>query len=56
MTMEKAINCFDEADEVADGMIPDSQIVNIIKQITSAEAAKVESDDGEVKQELEKTT
>lgn len=56
MTMENAIECFDEADEVADGMIPDSQIVNIIKQITSAEAVKIQLDGTEVRPELEKAT
>ena len=46
---------FKEADEVADGMIPDSQIVNIINQIMLAKNAPVQLNETIVKQELVKT-
>jgi len=36
---------FKEADDVADGMIPDSQIVHMINQLTSAKAAQGQRDE-----------
>ena len=43
MQMKNSSDGFKEADEVADGMIPDSQIVNMINQITLAQEARMSS-------------
>ncbi len=43
MRIENSSDGFKEADEVADGMIPDSQIVNMINQITLAQDARASS-------------
>ena len=56
MNTENSPDGFKEADEVADGMIPDSQIVNIINQITLAKDAEVQPDHTVVKRELAKTS
>ncbi len=43
MQMKNSSDGFKEADEVADGMIPDSQIVNMIHQLTLARDARMSS-------------
>jgi hypothetical protein len=44
-----------EADDVTDGMIPDSQIVNMINQIASAKDAQAQQDDLTVRQSSSET-
>jgi hypothetical protein len=51
MDMEDSSDGFKEADDVADGMIPDSQIVHMINQLTSARAAQEQRDETAMEQQ-----
>jgi hypothetical protein len=56
MGVKNSSDGFKEADDVADGMIPDSQIVNMINQIASAKDVQVQQDDLTVRQPSPETT
>lgn len=56
MGVENSSDGFKEADDVADGMIPDSQIVNMINQIASARDVQAQRDDTAVQQSSSETT
>lgn len=56
MGVENSSDGFKEADDVADGMIPDSQIVNMINQIASARDVQAQRDDTAVQQFSSETT
>jgi hypothetical protein len=51
MGMESSSDGFKEADDVADGMIPDSQIVHMINQLTSARDAQGQRDETTAEQQ-----
>ncbi len=55
MGVKNSSDGFKEADDVADGMIPDSQIVNMINQIASAKDVQVQQDDLTVRQSSPET-
>lgn len=55
MGVKNSSDGFKEADDVADGMIPDSQIVNMINQIASAKDAQAQQDDLTVRQSSPET-
>jgi len=45
MGMENSSDGFKEADDVADGMIPDSQIVHMINQLSAARDVQEQRDE-----------
>lgn len=56
MGMKSSSDGFKEADDVADGMIPDSHIVNMINQIVSARSVQMQRDETAAQQSLPETT
>ncbi|MDC8446203.1 MAG: hypothetical protein LV471_09795 [Nitrosomonas sp.] len=55
MGVKSSPDGFKEADDVADGMIPDSHIVNMINQIASAKDAQKQRDETATQQSLPET-
>lgn len=52
MSMENSSDGFKEADEVADGMIPDCQIVDMVNQIALVKDVRMPSNEVAAEQKL----